>query len=188
MIFEHQLGHRDHRHQRGVLDQADQGIAHRRHRHPQRLRQHHVAQGLAPAQPEAVGRPPLALATADGAAQALGQVGAGVQRQRQHPGRHRREFDADAGQAVVDDEQLHQQRRAAEHADIERRRPAHRRPRRTRISAPAGPAPGRPAWRRRPAAAYSRRRAASAARTRAAGPAVPGLPMRRGSSNFMVRG
>eukprot|EP01032_Pedospumella_encystans_P026188 gene26189-29583_t len=92
---QHQLGHGNDRHQRRVLDQADQRIAHGRHRHPQRLRQHHVVQSAPVAQAQAVAGPPLAARHAlDGAAQALGQVGAGVQAERQDAGRHRRRLHA----------------------------------------------------------------------------------------------
>src|SRR6185437_14302090 len=51
-----QLGHGDHRDERGVLDQADQTVRQARHGDAQRLRRDYVAQRLTARQPEAVRR------------------------------------------------------------------------------------------------------------------------------------
>ena len=61
---QHQLGDGDDGDQRGVLDQADQGVAHGWHRHPQRLRQDDVAEGLPVAEAQAETGAPLAGADA----------------------------------------------------------------------------------------------------------------------------
>jgi hypothetical protein len=114
-----QLHETDHRRQRRALDDLHQETHGGRDRDAHRLRQDHVAQLLAEAQRQALrGLPLPAWNGRHAAAPDLGQEGAGVQGQA-HAGRHPgRRVDAEQAQAVIGQEQLHQQGHALEQLHV----------------------------------------------------------------------
>lgn len=92
-----------------------------RHRQAQGLRSDDVPQGLAPGQADREPGFPLSLVDAeDRPAHGLREIGRDIQGQRQDARGDRGELDADARQPVVQDEDLHQQWRPAEGADVDR--------------------------------------------------------------------
>ncbi|EFI64036.1 hypothetical protein BCSJ1_25876, partial [Bacillus cereus SJ1] len=116
-----QFGDGDHRDQRGVLDQADELPGQRRQHALEGLRQDHVAHRLAGVQAQGAGG--LVLSAGDGlhaGPDDLGHVGAGEQRQRRNPGELAGQVEHGADEEV-EDEDLHQQRRAAHQLDVDRR-------------------------------------------------------------------
>ncbi len=115
-----QLGHRDVGRQRGVLDHADERVGQGGHGGAQGLRQHDAAHDLPPAHAYAVTGFQLALRHAfQRAAHGLGAVGTLIEGKGDDRGGKGVQHDAHAGQAVKDDEQLHQQRCAADDPDVE---------------------------------------------------------------------
>ena len=115
-----QFGDRDVRCQRGVLDHADERVGQGGHRRAQRLRQHDAAHDLPPGHAHAVTGFQLALGHAfQRAAHGLGAVGTLIEGEGDDGGGEGVQHDAQAGQAVKDDEQLHQQRCAADDPDVE---------------------------------------------------------------------
>ena len=130
-------GHAEEGDQRGVLHHRDELVAGRRDDHPERLGQHHLAHLLAVGHAERVGG--LALAAGhrlDAGPEDLGHVGAVVEAEREDAGRRGLqdqrlvealgqpgvlggEVAADRGQRQVEQEHLHDQRRAAEERDVE---------------------------------------------------------------------
>ena len=152
---EQQLEHRpEHEHQRGVLEHRDRLVAGRRDDHPHRLRQHDPPHDLKAAHPQRLRRLGLALVDRDDpGAHDLGHVGALVEPEAEQRGHERRdqrvrvrvderrpERDPEVDRRVqrrdeVPEQQLDQQRRAAEEPDVEpagtgdqrvRREPHHR--------------------------------------------------------------
>ena len=114
-----QLGHRDVGGQRGVLDHADEGVGQGGHRGAERLRQNDAAHDLPPAHADTVAGFQLTLRHAfQRTAHGLGAVGTLVERKGDDRRRECVQHDADAGQAVEDDEQLHQQGGAADDPDV----------------------------------------------------------------------
>ena len=69
------------------------------------------------------GLPLAGIDLGDGGAQRLAGVGGRVEREPDDGGRQGIELQADLGQAVVDDEELHQQRRATKERDVEAYKP-----------------------------------------------------------------
>ena len=113
---------------RGVLDHADERVGEGGHCGAQGLRQHDAAHDLPPAHAHAVTSFQLALRHAfQCAAHGLGTVGTLVEGKGNDRSRESVQHDAHAGQTIKDDEQLHQQRRAADDPDVEPRDlPQHR--------------------------------------------------------------
>ena len=115
-----QLCHRDVGGQRGVLDHADEGVGQGGHSGAQGLRQNDAAHDLPPGHAHAGTGLQLALGHAfQRAAHGLGAVGTLVEGKGDDGCRKSIQHDAQAGQAVEDDEQLHQQRRAPDDPDVE---------------------------------------------------------------------
>ena len=115
-----QFRHGDGGGKRGVLDQRDEGVGQRRHGDAAGLRQDGAAHRLRPGHADRIGGFPLALGhRGDDGADDLGGIGADIEREADQRRRKGIEHDADARQAVEDQEQLHQQRRAADDPDIE---------------------------------------------------------------------
>ena len=115
-----QLRYRDVGGQRGVLDHADEGVGEGRHGGAQGLRQHDAAHDLPPAHADAAAGFQLALRHAlECAAHGLGAVCTLVEGEGDDCRRESVQHDARTGQAVKDDEKLHQQRRAADDPDVE---------------------------------------------------------------------
>jgi len=129
-LADHQdLGQRDHRHQRGELDDGDVFVGQRRQRHPQRLGNHHAPLRAEELQAQCPRRFALALGNREQAtAMDLGHVGGLADHQREQAGPERVGQDRrGAGQRlrqVVDKDQQHQQRQAAEQPDVTARRHA----------------------------------------------------------------
>ena len=120
-----ELDHRDDRHQRSVLDQANQGVAQAGEGHPRCLRQDDEPHGLRGTEAQA-GR---GLALPPGNIQnrrphRLRKVGGGVEGERDDPACDRPERQAEAGQAVVDDKNLDKQRRSPDKRDKHAAEPA----------------------------------------------------------------
>ena len=117
--LEGQVGERDQRHDGGRLEQFDGVVAEGRQHDQQRLRQDDVAHALPAAEIERdAGLVLLAADRLDGAAHHFGRIGADIEAQRQHAGLQRRQRDAGKGQHEIGEEQLHEDRRAAEEFDI----------------------------------------------------------------------
>ena len=113
----------------GTLEQQDDLVAIGAQGHDQRLRQDDLEEGHATGKPEREGALPLALRHGlDGAAQDLGLIGGGVEREGQEhavpgvteepPQADRVQGAAEGAKAVIDQEDLRQQRGAAEEIDI----------------------------------------------------------------------
>ena len=108
------------RHQRGVLDQREQRVRQRRYGDPRGLREHDAPHALAVVHPDRGRRLELAARhREDRGPDDLGGIAADVEAQgeagRDEPG----QLDADLGQPEEDDEQLHQQRGAADDRDVD---------------------------------------------------------------------
>src|SRR5471030_2502999 len=113
-----QFGNGDHRHQRGVFYQADELPGQRRQYAFQCLWQHHMTHRLTSTQTE--GARCFILTTGDrlhAGADDLGHIGAGEQRQRGDPGEFPGQVHHGADEEV-ENEDLHQQWRAAYQFDI----------------------------------------------------------------------
>ena len=128
---EHQVAHGDHRDQRGILEDRHEEVAERRDDdadrlwqddppHQQPARHSHRCAGL-----------PLAFRDRlDAGSEHLGHIGGVVQRESHRAGHEWRQHDAGIGQHVVDEEELQQQRRAANELDVARcHHPQRRHPR-----------------------------------------------------------
>ena len=116
-----QLGNGDHRHQRGVLDQADKLPGQWRQYALERLRQHHIAHRLAAVEAQRAGC--FVLPASDGLharADDFSHVRTGEQRQRGNTGKFAGQVEYSADKEV-EDKDLHQQRRAAYQFYIQRR-------------------------------------------------------------------
>lgn len=112
--------------QRRVLDQRDKAVAQRWQGRARRLRQDGPAQSLRAGHADTGGSFPLAaLDGADRGTQDFAGVGGHVQREADQGSRQRIKFDAQLRQAVIDHEQLHQQRRAAKERHVDAGDPAH---------------------------------------------------------------
>ena len=125
--------HGDHADQRRALEQADHFVTVARQRQAHGNRCGDVQEALPRGQPErAPGLVQALVHAADGGAEYLCRVGPAVERQGNHRAPERLAQDGPQhavaqpfklGQAVVDDEQLHQHRCAAKHIAVGERRP-----------------------------------------------------------------
>ena len=125
--------HGDHADQRRALEQADHFVAIGRQGQAHGNRRGDVQEALLRGQPErAPGLVQALVHATDSRAEDLCRVGATVERQRDHRAPERLAQDRpqqavaqpfELGQAVVDDEQLHQHRCAAKHIAVGERRP-----------------------------------------------------------------
>ena len=125
----HQVVDGDQRHHGRALDHQDDLVAVGPERHDQRLRQDDLAHRRQSVQPERSRALPLAPRHAfDRAAQDLGLVGRRVQREGENgaipgfaeepPQSDRFQFNPEGAEAVIDEEGLREQRRAAEEIDV----------------------------------------------------------------------
>ena len=138
-----QLGQANRRYQRGILQQRHRLVHQRRYHAAQRLRQHHIAHGLHLVQAQAFGGLDLATGNRlDAGTHDLGNIGAGIQRQRQCTGKEgaMRLAEIQRGgtaeqqtvlrvnqcrhQRKMHQQNLHEQRCAAQKADIAQQNPA----------------------------------------------------------------
>ena len=109
-----QFGDGDDRRQRGVFEQADEGVGQRRHGDAEGLRQDDAVKGLHIGHADGVARFPLHFGHGeDRGADGFRGVGADVQGEADDGGGQGIEDDADGGQAVKDDHELHEHGRAA---------------------------------------------------------------------------
>ena len=114
-----EFGDADHRNERRGFDQEDEFVDERRRRDFQRLRQKNAPPDIEAG--EAERRRRLALPARHGvqrAAQNLRLIGRRRQRQRPDRRHDRRHVEPVFGQKIIDEQELHEQRNAAEHADI----------------------------------------------------------------------
>ena len=117
--FRHQVLHGDQEHDRGRLKQRNRLVRPTRQRQAQRLGQYYVGNCLPLAQSDR--SPRLHLCAANGvdrATQVFRLVSSAVEPQRQVSGNVLREGYADLWQTVIDNEELHKQRRAAEDRNV----------------------------------------------------------------------
>jgi len=114
-----EVGHRQHRDQRGVLELDDRLIHQRRDHALDRLRQHDAPHGLSRRHAErGAGLRLAAIDRDDAAADDLRIERAAIKRQRQRRRRDRRHLDAGQDrQRVIEPNELHQDRRAAKRLD-----------------------------------------------------------------------
>ena len=119
-----QLRHGDDGQDRGVLQQADGEVdAGRQHQH-RHFGQQDAAHDLPAREPHAFGRLDMAARhRLEAGAKHFAEIGAAVDRQRQQSRGQRVERQAGVGAAEIEQEQLHQERRAAEQFDVGEQRP-----------------------------------------------------------------
>ena len=120
-----EFGDADHRDERRGLDQEDELVDERRRRNPQRLRQKNAPPDVEAGEAERGRR--LTLPARHGverAAQDFRLIGRRRERERADRRHDRRHVEPVFGEKIVDEQELHQQRNAAKHADIGCRRDA----------------------------------------------------------------
>ena len=137
LALQRELGDRDGRGLRGVLQHHDHDVAVGRQHDLERLRQDHPAHGQPPAHADRLRGLDLALVDRlDAGAEVLGLIGRIGDAEADDRGLKRGERDAEIRQHEIDVEQLHDDRDAADHVDDRSWRSRRAAARRRRASAP----------------------------------------------------